>query len=169
MSASGEPREGGGVTRCPGTGARCSRGSRVGEPAAVPGTHAGWRGPGTQEGRQDFTKGVSVEAGPPEIPKKCPYLLPSLRRQLPAKAKGGPVSAAGHRDALPGAWGGDRVSLGDSEAVAYRLLAGRLGTDGVNPLEAKTGRFVGSPSCRACSRVCVLWHRHVRSPCWTLR
>lgn len=69
----------------------------------------------------------------------CPACVGGcLRRQA------GPITAAGHRDALPGAWGGDRVSLRDSKAAAYRLLAGWLGTDRVNPLEAKTGRFVGS-------------------------
>lgn len=69
----------------------------------------------------------------------CPACVGGcLRRQA------GPITAAGRRDALPGAWGGDRVSLRDSKAVAYRLLAGRLGTDRVNPLEAKTGGFVGS-------------------------
>lgn len=62
-----------------------------------------------------------------------------LRRQL------GPVTAAGDRDTLPGARGGDRGPLGDCEAVAYRLLAVLRGTDGVNPLEAKRGGLVGGP------------------------
>lgn len=64
------------------------------------------------------------------------------------------MSAAGHRerDTLPGAQRGDGDTLGDSEAVAYRLLAGLLGMHGVHPLEAKTGRLGGAWCC-ACSHM----------------
>lgn len=61
------------------------------------------------------------------------------------------------------AQGGDGDTLGDSKAVAYRLLAGRLGMHGVHPLQPKTGRFGGALVLCTLTRVCVLWHMGVHT------
>lgn len=145
-----------GVTGRPGTG--------VGAPVGAAPQGCGGDGSPGREAR--FAKGRRLE--PPKHPRNvhtcCPACVSGcLQRQV------GSVTVTGHRVALPGTWGGDRIPPGDSEAVSYRLLAGLLGTAGVKPLEAKTGRLAGKPSCCARSHACAHWHRCVHSPCWPLR
>ena len=158
----GAPAQGRGAPVGPSPAGTRRSGSRLGEPAAALGT--GGHSPGSRGALQkEFLRRLESPKRPRNTLTCCPARVGGCLRR-----RAGPVTAAGHTDALPGAWGGDGASLGDTEPAAYRLLAGQRGTDGGNPLAAKTG-LVGSPLCRARSHACALWHRRVHSPRWALR